>query len=66
MNPITLLSRIDGDAPAPEDQRRTFGWFESRLVSHIEAALLEHPNQILRTQPFRRSRSDSQLLFIPK
>ena len=38
--------------PAQEDQRRTFGWFESRLVSDIEAALLEHPNQILRTLPF--------------
>jgi len=40
--------------------------FESRLVSHIEAALFEHPNLVLRPLPFRRSPSDSQLLFIPK
>jgi RNA recognition motif-containing protein len=41
--------------------------FESRLVSHFEAALFkEHPNLVLRPLPFRRSPSDSQLLFIPK
>jgi len=38
--------------------------FESRLVSHFEAALFkEHPNLVLRPLPFRRSPSDSQLLF---
>ena len=38
--------------------------FESRLVSHFEAALFkEHPNLVLRSLPFRRSPSDSQLLF---
>jgi RNA recognition motif-containing protein len=37
--------------------------FESRLVSHFEAALQEHPNLVLRPLPFRRSPSDSQLLF---
>ena len=52
--------------PAHKDnQRRTFGWFESRLVSHFEAALkLEHPNLILRTLPFAEAKSDSQLLFV--
>ena len=41
--------------------------FESRLVSHFEAALFkEHPNLVLRSLPFRRSQSDSQLLFVPK
>ena len=40
--------------------------FESRLVSYFEAALSEHPNLVLRPLPFRRSPSDSQLLFIPK
>ena len=41
--------------------------FEGRLVSHFEAALFrEHPNLVLRPLPFRRSPSDSQLLFIPK
>jgi hypothetical protein len=44
-----------------------FGWFESGLVSHIEAApVCEHPNLILRTLPFAEAKSDSQLLFIPK
>jgi hypothetical protein len=42
-----------------------FGWFESRLVSHIEAALCEHPNLILRTLPFAEAKSDSQLLLNP-
>jgi RNA recognition motif-containing protein len=37
--------------------------FESWLVSHFEAALQEHPNLVLRPLPFRRSPSDSQLLF---
>src|SRR5688572_6751045 len=37
--------------------------FESRLVSYFEAALSEHPNLVLRPLPFRRSPSDSQLLF---
>ena len=38
--------------------------FESGLVSHSEAALFkEHPNLVLRPLPFRRSPSDSQLLF---
>jgi hypothetical protein len=65
---LILLSRIDGDAPrAQNDKRRTFGWFESRFVSTFEAALnREHPNLILRTQPFAEAKSDSQLLFIPK
>jgi cold-inducible RNA-binding protein len=41
--------------------------FESRLVSHFEAALFkEHPNLVLRPLPFRRSPSDSQLLFNPQ
>ena len=40
--------------------------FESRLVSYFEAALSEHPNLVLRPLPFRRSPSDSQLLFTPK
>jgi|GEM_PF-185253 len=31
-----------------------------------EAALVEHPNLILRTLPFAEAKSDSQLLFIPK
>ena len=36
---LILLSRIDGDAlRAQNNQRRTFGWFESRFVSHIEVA----------------------------
>ena len=51
--PLILLSRIDGDAPgAQDDQRRTFGWFESRLVHTLEAARSEHPNLILRSPPF--------------
>jgi len=38
-----------------------------QAVSHFEAALYsEHPNLVLRPLPFRRSPSDSQLLFIPK
>src|ERR1041385_3815748 len=41
--------------------------FESGLVSHFEAALFnEHPNPVLRSLPFRRSPSDSQLLSFPK
>src|ERR1051326_9177815 len=41
--------------------------FESGLVSHFEAALFrEHPNLVLRSLPFRRSPSDSQLLSFPK
>ena len=39
---------------------------ESWLVSHFEAALKEHPNPVLRSLPFRRSPSDSQLLSFPK
>jgi hypothetical protein len=50
----------------PAHKRRTFGWFESRFVSHFEAALLRAPNLILRTLPFAEAKSDSQLLFIPK
>ena len=43
-----------------------FGWFESRFVSHFEAALSsDHPNLILRTPPFAEAKSDSQLhLFL--
>src|SRR5829696_6225977 len=34
---------------------------------HISKPLCkEHPNLVLRPLPFRRSQSDSQLLFIPK
>jgi cold-inducible RNA-binding protein len=40
--------------------------FESRLVSNSGSrSLEEHPNPVLRPLPFRRSQSDSQLLFIP-
>jgi hypothetical protein len=37
---LILLSRIDGDAPAHNDSAGRFGWFESRFVSHFEAALI--------------------------
>ena len=38
---------------------------EQACFTHIEAALVEHPNLILRTLPFAEAKSDSQLLFVP-
>lgn len=64
---LLLLSRIDGDAPRAS--RTSAGRLDSSRAGSLtttEVALQEHPNQVLRSQPFRRSQSDSQLLFIPE
>ena len=62
--PVTLLSRIDGDAPrAKSYQRRSF-WIvrEQASFKHVKPLYESIRTRPFERQPFRRSQSDSQLL----
>jgi hypothetical protein len=64
---FTLLSRISGDAPrATKISAGRLDSSRAGLFQTSEAALLSISNQTLRSQPFRRSHSVSQLLFVPR
>jgi len=50
--------------PAQQSSAPVVWIVREQVVCHSEAALIEHPNLILRTLPFAEAKSDSQLLFM--
>jgi hypothetical protein len=62
---LTLLSRIDGDAPAHNTiSAGRLDGSRAGLFHTLKQLVLEHPNLILRTLPFAEAKSDSQLLLV--
>jgi cold-inducible RNA-binding protein len=61
---LTLLSRIDGDAPrAQTNWRWRFGWFESRLIVNFRSRSFRASEPGPSTATVYRRQSDSQLLL---
>jgi len=63
---LILLSRIDGDAPRAQIYQRWRFWMVREQADfNFRSRSIEHSKTGPSLLPFDRSKSDSELLFIP-